>query len=296
MRIDLHVHSSRSDGTDAPDVLLERAVGAGLDIVALTDHDTFAGWDVAGAAAEQLGVGLVPGVEISCRHAGRSLHLLAYLPDPGYEPLREVLARIRASRDERVPQVVDQLVEHGLTITAADIVDGARDATSLGRPHIADALVRRGYAADRREAFDRWLAEGRPGYVAKYAPSPEQMVPLVLAAGGIPVLAHPRGRASRVVVDDPTIANLVGIGLAGLEVDHRDHDQPTRRALRNLATDLDLIVTGSSDHHGTGKVGHELGCEVTAPDQFERLLERGREAAANAGRGTAMVEAGRRAS
>lgn len=289
VRIDLHAHSSRSDGTDDPDTLLDHAARAGLDIVALTDHDTYAGWELARQAAQRLGIGLIPGVEISCRFAGRGMHLLAYLPDAGYEPLSEELAQIRASRDHRVPQVVEQLVRHGLEVTVKDIVDGAKDATSLGRPHIADALVRRGHVADRREAFDRWLAEGRPGYVAKYAPSPGEVIPLVLAAGGVPVLAHPRGRASRVVVDDAAVAELAELGLAGLEVDHSDHDASTRQDLRSLAGALDLIVTGSSDHHGTGKIGHALGCETTAPEQFERLLDRGRLNAAAVGRGTQPV-------
>lgn len=289
MRIDLHVHSNRSDGTDDPATLLDHAARTGLDVVALTDHDTFAGWEQAVAAARRLGVGLIPGVEISCRYAGRSLHLLAYLPDADYAPLDAELARIRASRDERVPQVVERLVRNGLDITVEEIVDGSTAATSLGRPHIADALVRRGHAADRREAFDRWLAEGRPGYVGKYAPSPQAAIPLVLAAGGVPVLAHPRGRASRVVVDDAVIAELAELGLAGLEIDHIDHDAPTRQALRLVAANLDLIVTGSSDHHGAGKIGHALGCETTAPEQLERLLEQARANATAAGRGAQPV-------
>lgn len=271
-RIDLHAHSNRSDGTDDPVALVQQAQRAGLDTVALTDHDTFDGLDDAQAAADRTGIRLVPGVEISCRLDGRGVHLLGYFADAGHQPLLDELARVRRGRDGRVPQVVERLRAAGLDITVDDVANCARTASSLGRPHIADALVAKGYVPSRRAAFDRWLAEGRPAYVARYAPSPEQAIALVVAAGGVAVLAHPRGRASRDAVTDTVIARLGAAGLSGIEVDHHDHDPPTRSRLRALAGELGLITTGASDYHGTGKQGHALGSELTAPVEFDRLL------------------------
>src|SRR5690606_20377894 len=157
-------------------------------------------------------------------------------------------------------------------------------ATSLGRPHVADAMVAGGYVADRSEAFDRWLAEGRPGHVTKHAPKPAEAIELVRAAGGVPVIAHPRGRGSRAVLTDERLAELAAIGLAGIEVAHHDHDRRTQQELSALAGDLDLIVTGASDHHGAGKVDHPLGVHTTDPEQYARLLEEARRQKATTGR------------
>jgi predicted metal-dependent phosphoesterase TrpH len=286
VRIDLHTHSSCSDGTDPPATLVARAAAAGVDVLGLTDHDTFDGWDEAVDEAERRGIGLIRGAEISCRLHGGSVHLLAYLPDPDDERLTAELARIRAGRDARVPLILDRLRAHGIDLDVAAVAAQSKDATSLGRPHIADALVAAGYVADRREAFDRWLGEGRPGFVTRYAPHPRVVVERVVDAGGVPVLAHPRGRHSRHLLTDEAIAELAAAGLAGLEVDHLDHDADVRRELRALAGALDLVVTGASDHHGTGKVGHDLGCCTTSEAELVRLLERARANAARAGRHT----------
>ncbi|HZC26101.1 MAG TPA: PHP domain-containing protein [Actinopolymorphaceae bacterium] len=284
MRIDLHTHSSCSDGTDAPPALVAAASDARLDVLALTDHDTFAGWDDALSAAVRLGVGLVRGAEVSCRLGPASVHMLAYLPDPGDAALQEMLERIRAGRDERVPHMVERLRDLGVDLTVEAVAAQARAAMSLGRPHVADALVAAGYAADRREAFDRWLGEGRPAYVTRYAPSPTEVIERIVFAGGVPVLAHPRGRASAPVLTDAVVADLAAAGLAGIEVDHRDHDDVVRRDLRTLAAALDLVVTGSSDYHGTGKDAHDLGCWTTDEVEFARLLDRARTNASRSGR------------
>lgn len=272
-RIDLHTHSRASDGTQSPTELMAAAAAAGLDVVALTDHDSTAGWDEATAAAAHAGVTLVRGLEISTRYDGLGVHLLGYLPDPAYPPLVAALDRILDGRTSRVPAVVERLRAIGIEITEADVEAEAGDSVATGRPHIADALVHLGVVADRDEAFTRFLAAGRPGYVDRYAADLRAMVGIVVAAGGVPVIAHPWGRGNDLAtLGEGELADLAVLGLAGLEVDHQDHDAAARAALRGIARNLDLIVTGSSDHHGTGKVDHPLGCNTTAPAELERLL------------------------
>lgn len=284
MHIDLHTHSSFSDGTDRPDTLVRNAAAAGLDVVALTDHDTFDGWTAAMSTARSAGVTVVGGVEMSTTLNGAGVHVLGYLPDPAYRPLADELARIRADRSGRIRSITERLQALGAHITVDDVLSQASDASSLGRPHVADALVAKGYAGDRAEAFNRWLAEGGPAFVRKYAPTTAAAIALIRAAGGVPVLAHPWGRSSRRVLSVETIADLAAAGLAGLEVDHDDHDSVSRMRLRELAVDLDLVVTGSSDHHGTGKAGHRLGTNTTSREQYERLVELAAAAAGRAGR------------
>jgi hypothetical protein len=284
VRIDLHTHSNVSDGTDPPDRLVAAAAVAGLDVVALTDHDTVDGWPAARGAGRAAGVTVVPGVEISTVLRGAGVHLLAYLLDPGYPPLAGELARIRSSRANRLSEMTRLLTEAGRPIDVADVLAAADSASTLGRPHVADALVAKGYVADRTEAFNRWLAEGGPAYVPKYAPVTHDAVRIVRAAGGVAVLAHPWGRGSRRVLDSDTIATLASDGLAGIEVDHEDHDPADRAALREIAGALGLVVTGSSDYHGTGKTEHPLGINTTDQAEFGRLLGLARAAAAAAGR------------
>jgi hypothetical protein len=228
-------------------------------------------------------------MEISCRYAGRGVHLLAYLPDPAHPPLAAELARIRAARDARVPAMVERLQALGIELSVDDVLAVAGDAAATGRPHVADALVRVGAVADRDEAFARYLTAGRPAYADRYAASLVDMIGLVGAAGGVTVIAHPWGRHERASLDEAALAALAGHGLTGVEVDHEDHGPADRQALRAVARDLGLVVTGSSDHHGTGKTGHDLGCNTTSPDDFERLLELADEAAARSGRPTPEV-------
>ncbi|MFC5727938.1 MULTISPECIES: PHP domain-containing protein [Nocardioides] len=274
MQIDLHTHSSVSDGSAPPTDLVRAAAAAGLDVVALTDHDTTAGWDEAAAAASEVGVGLVRGIEVSTRYRGSGVHLLAYLPDPSNRGLQDELARIVVGRENRLPAMMGRLRELGIPATdeALAEVSGGNEVT--GRPHVADMLVRLGVVRDRDEAFVRFLAQGGPAYVDRYAPELEDMLRLVTAARGVSVVAHPWGRGSQDVLDDGAFAALTMAGLDGVEVDHLDHDPAQRARLREIAEALDLIVTGSSDHHGTGKAGHALGCETTTPEQLERILSR----------------------
>lgn len=274
MRIDLHTHSRVSDGTQTPSELVAAAVEAGLDVLGLTDHDTGEGWAEALAAAEGTGLTVEPGIEISTRHEGHGVHLLAYRPDPTYPPLVEALGKILAGRSSRVPAILERLRAHGLEITAADVRRAAHGTAATGRPHVADAMVTLGHVADRSQAFREWLNPGMPAYVDRYAASLVDMLRLVGEAGGVAVIAHPWGRHGPEAMGEAAIAGLKDLGLAGLEVDHEDHPPEVRDRLRAIARDLDLVVTGSSDHHGAGKDGHALGCNTTDPAEYERLLGR----------------------
>lgn len=278
MRIDLHTHSRVSDGTQSPTELVRAAEAAGLDVLGLTDHDITAGWDEAAAAAQDAGIALVRGIEISTRFRGSGVHLLAYLPDPADPMLVRELRRILRGRDDRVPAMLARL--RGLGIEGATeeaLAEVTVDAGATGRPHVADLLVRLGVVADRDQAFEEYLSQGRPAYVDRYAAELVRMIGVVTAAGGVPVVAHPWGRGSAGVLDAEAFAELADAGLFGIEVDHLDHDAGQRERLRAIATRLGLVVTGASDHHGTGKVDHDLGIETTAPDQLERILARAGE-------------------
>ncbi len=287
MRADLHTHSDRSDGTDSPADLVARAERLGVDVLALTDHDTTAGWDDALAAGRGLGVGIIPGLEISCRLDGAGVHLLAYLVDPSFAPLRAELTRVLDGRKSRLPSTIERLRLLGIDISVDDVHRVAGPADALGRPHVADALVAKGVCGDRDDAFDRLLSPGRPGYVDRYAADLGEMITLVRAAGGVSVVAHPWARMSRRVLTGAALADLTDAGLAGIEVDHPDHDPDTRRQLGAIATALDLLVTGSSDHHGDGKGrAFELGSNSTAPEQLDRLISLARVASSTSGRDT----------
>lgn len=252
---------------------MAKAARAGLDVIALTDHDTHEGIPEALEAAAAHGVRFVPGVEISTQYAGESVHLLAYGHDLEHQDLVAELAQIRLGREGRVPETCRLLAELGVPITVEDVLAQAGGAPSLGRPHFADALVAKGYVADRREAFDRFLADGGPAYVQRYAPEVGDAIDLVHAAGGVAVLAHPWGRGRRETLTTDVITVLRREHhLDGVEVWHQDHDAQTRDELLVLASGLGLVPTGSSDHHGLGKQDHELGVNVTPPESLEALL------------------------
>lgn len=274
MRIDLHAHSSVSDGTETPGQLVRSAQAAGLDVMAITDHDTTSGWAEALEAGRSSGVVVVPGIEVSTTWRTADVHLLALWVDAEHPGLVAMLERIRAGRRRRVPTMLARLAAHGITVTEQDVRRVAASAESLGRPHVADALVAAGVVASRQEAFDRWIGEGRPGHVAKPAPELTDAVEVVRAAGGVTVLAHPWGRGSRAVLDEPALQELSSAGLDGLEVDHVDHDRDDRAALRAIATRCALIVTGGSDYHGLGKAGVALGMNVTSQQSYVALGER----------------------
>jgi predicted metal-dependent phosphoesterase TrpH len=270
MRIDLHSHSDASDGTQPPADVVRRAREAGLDVLALTDHDTVDGLPAA-TAALPAGLTLVPGMELSSRRDGMSIHLLAYLFDPAAPELADECRRIRDARERRGREMVERLIELGVPVTWEQ-VGALTNGGVVGRPHIARAMVEAGAITEPAQAFtSEWIAPGGRAYVSRYALDPVTAVRLVTAAGGVAVLAHPKaGRRGRVIPDE-WISELAETGLFGVEVDHLDHDPAARTHLRRLAADLGLAATGSSDDHGE-LTGHRLGCETTAPDVYERLV------------------------
>ncbi|MGF1429446.1 PHP domain-containing protein [Kitasatospora sp. LaBMicrA B282] len=285
MRIDLHAHSNASDGTDTPAELVAAAVAAGLDVVALTDHDTVAGHAEAAAALHALPAGhrltLVPGAELSCRVEGISMHLLAYLFDPAEPAFARERELVRTDRFRRARAVVEKCRELGAPITWEQVqriagLDGSTEATeggsSVGRPHVASALVEAGVVATVSDAFTAdWLATGGRADVPKHETDPAEAVRLVRAAGGVPVFAHPGAVKRGETVSEQVIEDLAAAGLGGLEVDHVDHDEPTRARLRALAAELGLFTTGSSDYHGARKTVR-LGAHTTAPESYQQLL------------------------
>jgi predicted metal-dependent phosphoesterase TrpH len=273
VRIDLHVHSSASDGTDPPAEVVRRAAAAGLDVLALTDHDTQAGMDEARAALPA-GLALVPGLELSCQLGGRSVHLLAYLFDPADPALGAELAQVRDDRTYRAQAMTERLAALGTGVTWKQVTEIAGGGV-VGRPHLARALAAAGAIARPEDAFtELWIGDGGRAFVDRYAPELDRAVRLVRAAGGVPVLAHPRSPGYQ--IPDEVIQELAGTGLGGIEVFHFDHDQPERERLAGLARSLDLIMTGGSDDHGSfqpgGIAGPGLGGETTPPAQYERLL------------------------
>ncbi|MFB7407968.1 PHP domain-containing protein [Streptomyces sp. NPDC056202] len=272
MRIDLHTHSTASDGTDSPAELVRNAAAAGLDVVALTDHDTTRGHAEA-IAALPAGLTLVTGAELSCRVDGVGLHMLAYLFDPA-EPA--LLAERELVRDDRVPRaraVVGKLQELGVPVTWEQVARIAGDG-SLGRPHIAEALVELGVVPDVSGAFTpEWLADGGRAYVQKHELDPIDAIRLVKAAGGVTVFAHPLAVKRGQVLPEASIARLAEAGLDGIEVDHMDHDEATRARLRGLARELGLLTTGSSDYHGSRKTCR-LGEYTTDPEIYGEITRR----------------------
>lgn len=272
MRIDLHAHSTASDGTLTPAELVAAGAEAGLDVLAITDHDTTAGWAPA-AEARPAGLALVRGAELSCRWYGQSpsipLHLLAYLFDPADPALVAELARVRQSREERARRIVERLRADGVDVTWEEVHGYAAGGT-VGRPHIARALIRAGLVGDTDEAFeDRWLGERYR--VPKEDTDVFTAVRLVRAAGGVPVFAHPKATKRGKVVPDSLIVELAAAGLFGLEADHEAHSTAEREHVRGLAADLGLVVTGSSDFHGSHKQV-KLGDFTTDPSVYDAIV------------------------
>jgi predicted metal-dependent phosphoesterase TrpH len=271
-RIDLHSHSTASDGTDPPAEVMRRARAAGLDVIALTDHDTLAGHAEARGALPP-GLALVPGMELSCRLDGHSVHLLAYHVDPAHAGLAEQLHAITTDRLRRARDMVGKLRELGVDITWERVAAIAGDGV-VARPHIARAMVAAGAIARPDQAFTpEWIGPGGRAYVSRYALDAEDAVRLVSSAGGVSVLAHPGVPQGGWKIGDEAVARLAAAGLAGLEVAHPDHDDAERIRLAALAATLGLVSSGGSDDHGS-LTGHRLGCETIAPGEYERLMSR----------------------
>lgn len=275
MLIDLHTHTNASDGTDSPTQLIDKAINRGINILALTDHDTTRGWDEAKSALlnhpSQTEMKLVLGSEISCQDDnGISIHMLGLLFDPDYQPLFEVLERTRENRHSRMERIIARLNEAGIDITIDEVNAQRQGDATLGRPHLADALVARGHVASRDEAFAALLHNKSKFYINHYSPSPVETIKLIKAAGGVAIIAHPLASQRGRTISMDLFASLIAAGLDGIEVDHRDHSENEKSELLRFAIENELIVTGSSDYHGTGKL-NQLAEYTTHPRQWEAL-------------------------
>jgi 3',5'-nucleoside bisphosphate phosphatase len=272
MRADLHSHSTASDGTQSPADVMRRAAAAGLDVIALTDHDTVSGWAEA-AGALPPGLTLLPGAELSCRLEGHSVHMLAYLFDRGHDELAGEMAEIRESRLYRARAMVDKLRALDVPVTWDEVSEIASGGV-VGRPHIARALVAAGAVSSVADAFGPdWLGPGGRVYVPRYALDPARAVRLVAAAGGVTVLAHPRGENRGWKIPDDVIAELADAGMAGIEIFHPQQDASERAALSLLATSLGLVASGGSDDHGE-LTGFRIGTDIAPEGTYEQLVAR----------------------
>jgi 3',5'-nucleoside bisphosphate phosphatase len=273
MKIDLHTHSNFSDGTDRPSELINKALSQGITTLALTDHDTIAGWD---EAIEWLrpGMDLVLGSEISCQtEDGISVHMLGLLFDRENQPLQEMMAATRNNRLGRMERIITKMNAAGIEITIEEVHAQLSEGATLGRPHLADALVAKGLAKSRDEVFADWLANSSPFYVAHYSPTPEVAIATIKAAGGVAVIAHPLASLRGRVVSLESFDSYIAAGLDGIEVKHRDQTPEQQELLFSIAASADLAMTGSSDYHGNGKM-NELAEFTTDPDQWEKLESR----------------------
>jgi len=273
MIIDLHTHSTYSDGTDKPSELINKALAAGITIIGLTDHDSIGGWQEATASLRP-GISLVPGAEISCQTAdGISVHILGLLFDSSNSELMNTLEKTRENRHGRMEKIIARINEAGIDITMSDVLAELSDGATLGRPHLADALVKKGVVASRDEAFTQMLHNNSKYYVSHYSPTPEAAIALIKAAGGVSVIAHPMASHRGRTISLETFGSLIDSGLDGIEVDHRDHSPDEKKQLISLANGSNLVMTGASDYHGNGKL-NSLGEYTTNPDQWQRLESR----------------------
>jgi predicted metal-dependent phosphoesterase TrpH len=286
VKIDLHTHSTRSDGLDTPSQLVANAAKAGITVLALTDHDTVSGWDEARTKAIELGIGFVPGIEVTSvsdiERFGRtiriSVHLLAYLPDPNHEALALVLGDTVATREARARAIVDKLAQE-LPISWEMVMDHLDKGATIGRPAIADTLVTMKVVTNRSEAFDYYLATDGPFYVSHSTVSTVEAIELIGKAGGVSVIAHPlKGVGPNTSPEDLPLDHfeeMISRGLSGIEVYHRDVPEAARSWLLDLASKHDLVVTGSSDYHGVAGKPNQLGENTTSQEMLDRIVKLG---------------------
>ena len=273
LKIDLHTHTSYSDGTDTPAELINKALAAGISIIGLTDHDSISGWQEA-TNALRVGISLVPGAEISCQTSdGISVHILGLLFDSNNSELMDTLEKTRENRHGRMEKIIARINEAGIDITMNDVLEQLSNGATLGRPHLADALVKKGIVASRDEAFTQMLHNNSKYYVSHYSPTPEAAIKLIKAAGGVSVIAHPMASHRGKTISQETFGSIIQAGLDGIEVDHRDHSPDEKLQLIQLASESNLVMTGASDYHGNGKL-NTLGEYTTSPEQWEKLESR----------------------
>jgi predicted metal-dependent phosphoesterase TrpH len=268
--IDIHTHTTCSDGTDSPRELVNKAIVQGLEVLGITDHDTTAGW---AEAIETLrgSLQLALGSEISClTNDGVSVHMLGLLFDPEHEEMQRVLEETRDGRLPRMRKMIEKMRAEGMDISIEDVEQAMPTGATMGRPHLADALVAKKIVKSRDEAFVDLLHNESRFYVSHAAPTPVEAIALIRRAGGVAVIAHPFASHRGQILKPEDFSELVAAGLNGIEVDHRDQNPEERAMLRTIAHELDLVVTGSSDYHGTGKL-NSLAENHTHREQWEKL-------------------------
>ena len=271
--IDLHTHSNFSDGTDSPAQLINKALATGITTIALTDHDSVAGIAQAQSALRP-GISLVAGAEISCQtDDGISVHMLGLLFDLENKDLISTMEKTRENRHGRMQRIIERLNEAGIEISIQDVLAELAQGATLGRPHLADALIKKGVVSSRDEAFSQMLHNKSKFYVAHYSPKPVEAIKLIKAAGGVAIIAHPMASHRGRTISIETFGDLIEAGLDAIEVDHRDHSPDEKNALIQLARDNNLVMTGASDYHGNGKL-NLLGEYTTDPAQWEQLEAR----------------------
>ena len=276
--IDLHTHTTCSDGTDSPRELVNKAIVQGLQVLGITDHDTTSGWDEA-IQTLRGSLQLALGAEISCLTTdGISVHMLGLLFDPLHQEMQQVLEETRDGRLPRMRKMIEKMRNEGMDISIEDVQNAMPEGATMGRPHLADALVAKKIVKSRDEAFVDLLHNDSRFYVSHAAPTPAEAISLIRSAGGVAVIAHPFASHRGKILKAEDFSELVAAGLNGIEVDHRDHNLDERAMLRAIAAELDLAITGSSDYHGTGKL-NSLAENHTNREQWEKL-----EAHANARR------------
>jgi len=264
---DLHLHTLYSDGTDTPRRVVELAKQAGLSAIAITDHDILDGYPEAFHAATELGIELLPGLEMSASSDGREVHVLGFLIDLADQPFQQLLADQRLRRIERIHEMIARLQRLGVVVTADDVFAEAGVEGTVGRPHVARALVRRGYVSTAKEAFDRYIGNHAPAYIPGSPMGPREAIHAIRQAGGVPVLAHPI-----YLKDDTVIEQLSREGLVGLEVYHSSHSPELIAHYEQLADHLGLLRTGGTDYHGSSKEGVPIG-SVTVPYALVEALK-----------------------
>jgi predicted metal-dependent phosphoesterase TrpH len=255
--IDLHTHSTVSDGSDTPEEVVALAANAGVSALALTDHDRQDGIAAARKKASEVGIELIAGTEISCNHSGTT-HMLVYFLEPGDGPLQDELLRLQVARDNRNDELIARLADLGLPVTMEEL-EAEAGGSGAGRPHVAAILVRKGVASSVQDAFDRWLAKGRPAYVEKERLDPLPAIALALQSGALPVLAHPLSLGLSPDELERTIGELADAGLVGLESIYGRYSREERASLAVMAAQAGLAITGGSDHHGTYKPDLSVG-------------------------------------
>jgi predicted metal-dependent phosphoesterase TrpH len=268
--IDLHTHTTCSDGTDRPRDLVNKAIVQGLEVLGIADHDTTSGWEEA-AQALRGSLKLALGAEISCLTTdGVSVHMLGMLFDPNHEEMQQVLEETRDGRLPRMRKMIEKMRAEGIDISIEDVEKAMPVGATMGRPHLADALVAKKIVKSRDEAFIDLLHNDSRFYVSHAAPTPVEAIALIRRAGGVAVIAHPFASHRGEILKPEDFADLVAAGLNGIEVDHRDQNPDERAMLRVIARELDLVVTGSSDYHGTGKM-NLLAENHTSREQWQKL-------------------------